>query len=155
MIVDLPQPEVPTKATFLPLRTWMFMCLKTNSFLDSYLKSTSLSSMSPLAPVLSIFEFSAVCIWSSSWLSWISKRLAAEFLQAAVSGIKWALLPAVIPANIIAYIAVNIFSTVTSPGLSLTKTAPKKNRTPKIVNMTICDNPKKNPDALPFLIASL
>jgi len=40
--------------------------------------------------------------------------LAAEFLQAAVSGIKCELLPAVIPANIIAYTAVNISVTVTS-----------------------------------------
>lgn len=81
--------------------------------------------------------------------------MAAEFLQAAVSGMKWALFPAVIPANIIAYMAVNIFYTVTTPGLSLTKIAPKKNNIPNMVNITICDKPKKNPDVFPFFIASL
>jgi hypothetical protein len=51
--------------------------------------------------------------------------------------------------------AVNIFYTVTTPGLSLTKIAPKKNNIPNMVNITICDKPKKNPDVFPFFIASL
>ncbi len=87
-MVDLPQPDCPTKAIFFPLLKDRFRLLKIVVLLVRYEKAMFLNSMLPSMPVVRSLDFYLTCNCSSSSASITYNNLAADSFASAISGRK-------------------------------------------------------------------
>jgi hypothetical protein len=93
-MVDLPQPELPTIAVFLPGYILILKFLRIILFLDGYLKVTFLNYIKPLTYVFAIFlDFCYYCIYY--YVFWSSKLniLTAAILQFYKLGSHYVVIP--------------------------------------------------------------